>query len=563
MAWLQHGRWLPSYPLLGRELVEIAKRRRTYVLRTLSILIASLVLGLSLEGSGSLIGRGEAVVLPIAIVLGCAIVLLLPAMAASSVVREREQGTHVLLLLTPIRPGAMVLQKFAVLLLAMAGVLLAAIPLLGLAYACGGLSSTLLWQLAASLAMLLVQVTAIALAISCWSRGPLTALIAAYLVIAGLEVVLPVLQYSVLFFNVSLPQVPWWVGAFSPVSYVLTSQDHEEAAIAIPLSLMGVALVIARLGIARPMAEPRGGFLFRWLRALDRRFEWLNLRLLGRVSQRDLPQTQPVFWLEVNRRALANPRYLVRIFLPLTVLVLVVTFCFYDELVLFELSCLGLASSVLAVIHATAFSRERTQQSLEVMLTTPLTARSIIIQKARALARLRWGMAAPLVFLILLAGYLGQDEVRYGSGLVPYDMMKYGPALLVAMKLIMIAMIFSLSCWLSLLVGLVLRNSRWAAISALMVLSFYLMVLPLKLAWENTRGSGLYGLSDNPDGVILACPVLLICMPNIAFNDMVAQLGLYPLLAALVCYAALWALLRAGTLWWAGSGLMRSHAVRT
>src|SRR4051812_43903491 len=111
-------RFLPSLPLLGKELVEAAARRRTYALRCLLSAVLLLVFGVAYASVGrsddplGMLGHGRELCDVLFWTLFAGVALLQPALSATTVTHEKEQGTLVLLLLTPMRPWELVLQKW-------------------------------------------------------------------------------------------------------------------------------------------------------------------------------------------------------------------------------------------------------------------------------------------------------------------------------------------------------------------------------------------------------------------------------------------------------------------
>ncbi len=136
--------WI-ELPLLRRELLEASHKRRTYALRTVIAVIH--VVGFLLyyfsvySRRGSIrqfSGEGvDAVYIQIMIDI-FAVVLLLPAMACSAIAGEREKQTLGLLLISRIRPFALVIEKLLSRLPPMSTLLLITVPMLGVAFLLGG-----------------------------------------------------------------------------------------------------------------------------------------------------------------------------------------------------------------------------------------------------------------------------------------------------------------------------------------------------------------------------------------------------------------------------------------
>lgn len=183
-----------SNPILWRELVVLLRRRRLAALQcAIAFSFALLVLlrwptdaRMALAGSGSL-----DVFRTFAFGLLTALLLLLPAFPATSIVRETRSGTLALLLNTPLGPWRIYFGKLLA-TLGLTGLLLAAsLPAAAACFSLGGVSLTG-GLLAAYLLLLLtaLQFTAISLWVSVVSTSTDAAVRGAYGLVLALSVVL-------------------------------------------------------------------------------------------------------------------------------------------------------------------------------------------------------------------------------------------------------------------------------------------------------------------------------------------------------------------------------------
>jgi hypothetical protein len=123
----------------------------------------------------------------------------------------------------------------------------------------------------------------------------------------------------------------------------------------------------------------------------------------------------------------------------------------------------ALATIALSVQAANTIVSERVQQTLEVLLTTPLSGRDIVRQKARALNRLAWVAAVPLLTVFGTECWLEAGMSRYSEkadGWLAYAVCAVS---LVAIYLPMIV-------WLSLWIGLGVQTRFRAIVTALVTL---------------------------------------------------------------------------------------------
>ena len=142
-------RWNLSLPLLTRELIAQAARRRTYVIRVLLALLA-IWLGLALyqaqvrssyaPQAGTLFGQGDVVFDVLTWMQFVVIYLLLPMQCAGLLTEEKERDTLQLLLLTHLGPWKILWEKLLSRVVPMISLLLVCLPLQALAYGLGGVS---------------------------------------------------------------------------------------------------------------------------------------------------------------------------------------------------------------------------------------------------------------------------------------------------------------------------------------------------------------------------------------------------------------------------------------
>jgi ABC-type transport system involved in multi-copper enzyme maturation permease subunit len=473
---MQARRFLPSLPLLGKELVEAAARRRTYALRCVLSALLLLVfavayasLGRALDPLGML-GRGRELCDVLFWSLFVAISLLQPSITSTTVTHEKERGTLVLLLLTPLRPWELVLQKWLSRIAAMLGLLLPALPLMAVAYAYGGFSADRIWIGGAVLLAAAAQLAAMCLAISCWCRGSTAAMFFGYLATAALYLGQPVLEamHGSPFSEPDAQLCPGYAyaaadsGAADPILFFIG-----------PAVTTLLFLLVARLTVSRRASMGGGNRLLRVFRALDGFYERAEARLVGRRVARDLPLDRPVAWREANRRSFANLRYLVRVFLPIYVLVVILC-CGIgsggnlrtDDFAHLYDALLGLVLLVSVVQGAGAVSGERAQQTLEVLLTTPLSARRIIAEKMDAMRRLRLAMAGALLLVACFGVCWGEEDraMRFATQ--------------AAMAVLAPAMLANLALWIGLRSSTHLR----AVVGAVLAALAWVVGLPLLIA---------------------------------------------------------------------------------
>ena len=183
-----------SLPLLAKDLVETANRKRTYVLRVVyALLLYCAALLFYIESTDALrkttfelLGSGRQL-LEITIALQCfGICLFMPALSVGAITNEKEKNTLTLLFLTRLGPWTILFEKYLARVVNMLSYLLISLPLLGIAYCMGGVTQLELWAGIWMLCVFAAQVGAISIACSAFFHTTTAAFIWTYLLGAGL-----------------------------------------------------------------------------------------------------------------------------------------------------------------------------------------------------------------------------------------------------------------------------------------------------------------------------------------------------------------------------------------
>ena len=443
-------------PLLVRELSEQAVRRRTYVLR---VVYACLLFGMfwvlyaSIGGRlGTLgfLGTGRQLFNETVGLQFLGIYLFMPAIVCGTITQEKERSTLELLLLTRLDSGTIVIEKLLSRLVPMLSLLLMSMPLLGFAYTLGGISATDL-PLAGWVAFLaILQTGSLALLCSAWFRTTFAAFIAVYLTL--------ILAFSLCLASVSGQPVAvsWpWMAMFLPVVYDQLRAASLQVVIGASLPmLVATALCVALAAncLRRRAALPGGSLLLRMFHWLDRIVKVLNDRYCsGRIifyEDNTLPDADPVGWRETEKTPLGAPRFLIRVLLGLElpvaawcVVALPTAFTGHQDPMAFAMVGVWVIAVLLvAVKGASLVSAERSHQTLDVLLATPIASQDLLLQKFRGIQRLIWVVRVPLLTIFLCEFLAFRDTYRMREGML--------------LQLVMLAtdlpMLAWLACWISL-----------------------------------------------------------------------------------------------------------------
>jgi ABC-type transport system involved in multi-copper enzyme maturation permease subunit len=491
-----------GFPLLVKELTELAARRRTYIIRVAyalllfagAILMFSDIVFSRYTTPLALLGQGENMFLMIVALQFGGIYLFLPAMACSAITSEKERDSFALLLLTRLGPWTILFEKLTGRLVPMFTFMLLALPLMAFAYTYGGVQSEQIWGAIWLLGLTAVQLAALCLMFSAYCRTTVGAYLATNLfyfiflfAIPGLTADLTRLPEHKLMYLVG-PAIYFeifdWGGGLNPWG--------ELALRSVPLVLSTlVFLGLARYYLVRrAFAQPRH-LVRKLFKGLDGIFETINKNPITKgvvlvKEQTRLPTDNPVAWRETMKKNLSQFRYVLRICLLFEIPIVVVALLMlgthmpgnraYTPLSFLLIMLWILTALILTVQAANLITSERSRQTLDVLLTTPLSGREIVLQKMQGMRRLVIGLSVCFLTIFFCEAWMrrGMDMASYGgrgNALAYYSTWRY----LVA-SLLSIAIYIPLIGWLALWIGLIAKTQTRAILGSLAVLILWCAV---------------------------------------------------------------------------------------
>ena len=307
----------------------------------------------------------------------------------------------------------------------------------------------------------------------------------------------------------------------APAIFEMTSISNapvwELAIASVPICTLTLTmLLLARLFIVRrAFLSPTNVFL-RILKWLDAFFTKLNDNRItkGRVLLADtLPLntiTDPVAWRETTKSTLGSLRYLIRLFIlmeaPIVTigLLLIMANGSHIPLTLMLMLLWVVVALIVAVKATTLIAGERSRETLDVLLTTPLRSSEIVKQKFRGVTRLMWVLAVPLLTCVLLKVAI----VQVGTGNDPYgnSARRGGWVVYLVCAVLEIGIYLPLVAWLSLFIGIRIRSQSKAIFATLATLVawcvlpvFFVMLMFEALGWH---GSGQLFCLASPAAII-------------------------------------------------------------
>jgi ABC-type transport system involved in multi-copper enzyme maturation permease subunit len=490
-------------PLLTKELIEQAARRRTYVVRVvyacLLFCAAYLMFYQILSTRGynlfQVIGRGREMFNSLVGLQFVGIYLFMPAITCSALTNEKERNTLSLLFLTKLGPWTILSEKLLSRVIPMFSFLLLSLPLLAFTYSLGGVETVYLWSGVWMLGLSVLQMGTLALCCSAYFRTTVGSFIGSYLFGLALFFLLPICFGFIWEQPRNFPrlEILTSLGLFSepeniPFMFFGPYVFYERSGTSFPL-LASVPILFscvwffvwARIFIVRrAFVQPRYLILkmFRWL---DGFFLRLNDRytrgiLLTREST-TLPGEAPVAWRETTKKSLGTTRYLFRVFLALEIPVVCVCILIAQShhsdglrgamLMIFFLWLISVL--VVSVKAAGLIAGERSHQTLDVLLATPMSGREIMRQKFRGIWRLIAVLSVPFLTVFLMVGWW---KTEFSSLAYSYNRggREFSATLYLTCSLLSLFIYLPLVAWLSFAIGLWVRTLARAIISSLTVL---------------------------------------------------------------------------------------------
>jgi len=444
------------FPLLGKELSEQAGRRRTYVIRFLygALLFGGglvILYGRSGEGvdAAAGLGQGIATFQKIVELQFGAIYVFLPAMTAGALTLEKERDTLTLLFLTTMSPWTILLQKLLSRVIPMLCFVVLSFPLMAAAYSYGGVTTAALYSTMILLVLCIVQVASMALLCSAFCRTTVEAFMATYLLLGASWLCVPL----------AIPFDPFRSDAQPIERYI------EARCMLLVLSTL-CSLLAARVCLTERAFVPPRNVLLQLFQAIDNIFNEWNKVTGGVVLVRDgsrFPDDKPIAWRETAKKSLGTFRYLFRVLVVIELPILGIATSVRigpgdNNSVLSKFLYLvwGVAVAMVAVHAASVVSSERSRQSLDVLLTVPISGTDLLRQKMAGVRRLFRVLFVP--FLTIFAFHHWFRGYGYNLSYL-------------LLSVASVYVFLSLTAWLAMWSGLLLRTQMRAVFASLGIAS--------------------------------------------------------------------------------------------
>jgi ABC-type transport system involved in multi-copper enzyme maturation permease subunit len=580
-------------PLLSKELAEMAQLRRTYAVRVAFAVLIYLtstlfflpVYWMLQRTPKGLFGHGAAVLDGVYAIEWGGLALFVPAIVSGALTAEKERNTLQLLFLTKLGPWTILLEKLLSRLVPVATFLLVSLPLLFIAYLLGGLTQTDLGLATVELVLTAFQLASIALFCSAFCATSASAFILSYVLTAFVFLFPFLALLAIFFFNwcsvkIGAGQIGLnflreyraafdalltstvglnleWVGrgGFGPSG---VRPFHTTLPPFVVIPVIGVLFLFLARGVvvrrAAPQPKHRIRRLFAWL---DRLFTRLNDRYAKGIllvpPGSGVPEANPVAWRERRRGNLGRVNYLIRILLllesPILFFSVLSAASSARDVNFTTLGTVGLLlwpiALLIVIVRASGLiAAEKARQTLDVLLTTPLSLSELMGAKMRGLWRVKAIVAVPILFQAFLIAYLRLSAGGRGSWMRERQgFATIGEAAFYEFMIaVNILLLFSLAAELAFLVGLYAKT-QGRAVTAVLGLFAAWSFLPLlvRISIDADWARQLLYQSPIADLLVNEFPELGVKWGSARFGD-IPDWQYYPLLHCVIFAAIVWAL---------------------
>lgn len=334
-----------------------------------------------------------------------ALCVVIPASTCGVIAEDRRNETLSVLMLSPVGGFAIIAQKLLSRLVPMFSFVLLSLPLLAVAYSYGGVSNSRLVMGVILLLMTCVQIGSLSILMSVLCRTTVTALLGTYL------------TFVLTVFGCTF----CW-----PALY----QDALDTwGVLIWFVFCGGCYFAASLCLTNRVFQTSHNYLLQLQRQLDRFAQDANRLVDGIELMRPRsngPRFNPVRWRETDRRSLGRLRYLVRLLVLVELPLIAIAWMVSRQVGLAHTVLRGilwLGSLILVGVYASGLiAGERSNRTLDVLLTTPIEGRTILLEKASGLWRLFVVIGVPAATIALIE-YLKLPPRNDHAGVFDIDLL--------------------------------------------------------------------------------------------------------------------------------------------
>lgn len=392
-----------------------------------------------------------------------------------------------------------ILEKFIASLIPGFTFIFISLPVIALGYSMGGVGQSYIYWGIVLTFLFIMLTTALSLFASSFCSNSTQALICTYFFEVLVVYLIPLFLLSV---NPNISPRVRNFNRLKPffISNVLDSQLHRTALSLYTFLFTLFSLKLTHIFLKRRVFVKPKNYLLLLFKKLDSLAHKGN-HYIGNISfgkDSILPKDKPIVWRECHKKSLGTLRYLLRIFVILEIIVLMLIFIGFTsgrrsgQLFIYysNLFFLSFGAIIITIQSTKFFTSERKHQTLEVLMTTPITLKNIILEKMSGIKRLIFVLFLPFLTLVIGRWYIAAIY----SGYFSWDRLggfRVSESLFILLNITGFVFFTYLTCWIMIFIGLKCKASNKTTLIGL-VLLFIWWFLPFILLYLTNHSSNTY-----------------------------------------------------------------------
>jgi len=409
-------------PVFWKEMITLSRRTRYFLARGLFLAILSVVVWIQWHnamrysmytGYADLASAGHELFTTFTATQLIIVVILIPALTAPVIAAEKDGDTLGLLMMSNLKRGNILLDKLLSRMLLMILLLVSVLPLFLVLLTFGGIQLSDIGDAYAAIFSTILFCSGLGLFFSTVMRKLYSALMATYA-----TMVIYFFLFIYLTEEVYLYSSDDWM-FMMPIAPAFET-DVGFQCILFSAAVFFFFFAICKAILPRMLTQRKRHVMKRVFDRLNAFFRRINFTGVVLMNESKPLGNDAILWKETHKNFFCSNIFMLRATYTLLIINLfTMAVWLVDEAIVFivgfgQVIILGVAALVAA---STAFSSEREKHSLEVLLSTPLTQKSIVKAKFLGVLRLVMPVMINIAFWLLIINLVGVIYGEYGDAL--------------------------------------------------------------------------------------------------------------------------------------------------
>ncbi len=502
-------------PVFGKEMITLARGKRHYFARAALLGLLLFVMGggwssgmryVQYSGYADFSHLGNSLFQSFAWTQLAAVVFLMPALTAPVVATEKDRDTLNLLLMSNLKRHNILLDKLLSRMALVSLLLLSGLPLFLALLAFGGITPGMilvayLWIFSAMLIC-----SGAGLIFSTLMNKMYSALIAAYIAIATYIFAALILEEN--FDSISS-------GSLLPSDFAGSESSQAGIFTAVSFAVFLICLLTSILLLPRCAGTRKRHWLKSLFSRMNTFFNRINFTGVVVMDENRALKKNAFLWKEAHKSFFGSNTFIIRasytmVALSLVALTLVQDFEVATGIVTFF--CMIIMAMISVVASATAFTSEHDRNSFEIIMASPLTAKSIVLAKFIGVMKKTIPvLTCMLIWTAISELVLGNSYARW------YESTRSGLAGVILLAAAQVPMIVVIG----LHAGLRRRKAALALLQTFLICALWTVVPMLGLYLADYHDYYHHAVTNSLKRIVEASPAGLII--SYAFNEHLAN----------------------------------------